>query len=290
MSKPVADPLEYYAHPGPMTDPQEHAGLFEGLPTDISALVQVVQGLLLHVFWAERYGVTLPEERKQEVNIRAVSHILARIQELDARPLTVARPLEKKLVGNCRDFSTLLCAMLRSQGVPARARCGFGAYFEPGHYEDHWVCEHWKKDEGRWVMVDAQLDQFQRQALKIQFDPLDVPPHQFLIAGKAWQLCRAGQADPDHFGILNMHGLWFIRGNVGRDLLSLNKLEILPWDGWGLIAKEEQDLSTEDVELLDHVAALTLAGNEAFSQVRSMYEDDGRWKKPASKDKLLEKI
>jgi len=41
-------------------------------------------------------------------------------------------------------------------------------------------------------------------------------------------MCRAGKENPDLFGILNMHGLWFIAGNVIRDLLSLNKTELLP--------------------------------------------------------------
>ena len=41
-------------------------------------------------------------------------------------------------MGNCRDFSTMLCTVLRYQNTPARARCGFGAYFLPDHYEDHW--------------------------------------------------------------------------------------------------------------------------------------------------------
>gem|GEM_PF-71644 len=275
-----ANPLEYYARPGLMTDPKEHAELFEGLPTEISALSQTVQGVLIHVFWAERYGVTLSDEREEEVNIRSVADMLARIRELDDRPLTVARPLEKRLVGNCRDFSTLLCAMLRYQGVPARARCGFGAYFLPDRYEDHWICEYWKADEQRWVMVDAQLDGFQREVLKIQFDPLDVPQDQFLTAGKGWLMCRAGQADPDSFGIFDMHGMWFIRGNVVRDLLSLNKIEILPWDGWGLAAKEEKDVSADDMALLDRIAKLTLAGNEAFSEIRSIYENDDRLHMP----------
>ena len=281
------DALEYYARPGPMTDPQEYAGLFDGLPTEIPALCRIVQGLLIHIFWAERYGVTLSEERKEEVQIRSVAHKLARIRELDDRPLTVARPLEKRLVGNCRDFSTMLCAMLRHQGVPARARCGFGAYFQPHHYGDHWVCEYWEADDQRWVMVDAQLDPLQCQVLEIQFDPLDVPPDQFLRAGKAWLMCRAGQADPDRFGIFDMHGMWFIRGNVVRDLLSLNRIEILPWDGWGLIAKEEQDISAEDIELLDRVATLTLAGNEAFSEVRSTYKNDDRLRIPPDWQPLL---
>jgi len=60
------DPLEYYARPGLMTDPQEQASSFGGLPTDMAALCQVVQGLLLHMFWVERYGVALSAERRQE--------------------------------------------------------------------------------------------------------------------------------------------------------------------------------------------------------------------------------
>jgi hypothetical protein len=34
----------------------------------------------------------------------------------------------------------LAAAMLRAQGTPARARCGFGGYFGSGAFEDHWVC------------------------------------------------------------------------------------------------------------------------------------------------------
>lgn len=281
MSDSFSNLLEYYAHTGLMTDPKEQTSLLDGLPTDIAALCQVVQGALVHIFWAERYGLILSDERKQEVELRTVPQMLARLQELDDRPLTLARPLERRLVGNCRHFSTLLCAILRHQGVPTRARCGFARYFMPNHFEDHWVCEYWKPDEGRWVMVDAQLDPFQQQALHIPFDPLDVPRDQFVTGGKAWQMCRAGQADPDQFGIFDMHGLWFIRGDLGRDVLALNKIEILPWDGWGLLCKDEAQMTQGDYEFLDHLAALTLAGDEAFPAIRSLYENDARLHMPS---------
>jgi len=274
------DPLEYYTRPGLMTDAQEQAGLLASLPTDLAALCQVVQGLLLHMLWAERYGVQLPPERRQETEIRHVAQKLRRIMELDASPLTVARPLERRVVSECRDFSTLLCAMLRYQGVPARARCGFATYFLPDHYEDHWVCEYWQAEEGRWVMVDAQIDQFQRQVLGIQFDPLDVPSDGFLPAGKAWLLCRAGQADPQKFGIFDMHGLWFIRGDLVRDVAALNKTELLPWDGWGLADKEDKDISPADLALLDQAATLTMADNRAFPALRALYENDARLRVP----------
>jgi hypothetical protein len=281
MSESITRPLEYYALPGLMTDPGEHAALFEGLPSELPALCQVVQGILLHIFWAERYGVELSEERKEEVNIRRVAEMLARIREMAAIPLTIPRPPEMKLVGNCRDFATMLCAMLRHQGVPARARCGFGAYFTPGKYEDHWVCEYWDADEARWTMVDAQLDALQRKALKIPFDPCDVPRDQFLVGGKAWHMCRSGEADPDNFGIFDLHGMGFIRGDLVRDLLALNKIEILPWDGWGVIAKRDEDLSADDVALLDRIAELTLVDDPPFAEVRAIFEEEGaRWRMP----------
>ena len=94
-------------------------------------------------------------------------------------------------------------------------------------------------------------------------------------------MCRTGQADPDHFGIFDMRGLWFIRGDLGRDFLALNKIEILPWDGWGLLSKHETQVTEDDREFLDRIAALTTAGDEALAQIRSIYENDARVHLPA---------
>jgi hypothetical protein len=281
MSESITNPLEYYPAHGPITDPGEGAALFKKLPTDVRELCEIVQGQILHLHWVERYGVEVTEEGQKEANLRFVSKQLERIMASADTPLSKSRPVEERIMGTCRDFSTFLCALLRSQGRPARARCGFGAYFTPGQYEDHWICEYWKADENRWVMVDAQLDEFQCKELGVTFDPRDVPADQFIIAGKAWQSCRSGQADQDQFGIFDMHGWWFIQGNLIRDLASLNKVELLPWDVWGCMRAEDQDLSKEDMELMDRAAALTLSDNSAFSEVRSFYLNDDRLKVPS---------
>jgi hypothetical protein len=217
--------LSYFAQPGGMTDPGSQAKLLEDLPAGIAGLCKLVQGTTVHIFWAERYGISLPPERQAEVQLRSLERRLKRTAELDPRPLTEARPLDRKIVGNCRDFTLLLVSILRRQGVPARARCGFGAYFLPDHYEDHWVCEYWNAIQSRWVLVDAQLDAFQCKELKVSFDPLDVPREQFIVGGRAWQLCRSGLVDPECFGIFDMHGLGFVRGNLVRDIAALNKVE-----------------------------------------------------------------
>ena len=272
--------LSYYAQPGVMTSGGAHAERFNGLPSETAALCEVVQGLLLHVHWAGAYGVTVPAQRQEEVQLRSAEEMLARMLALDDRPLTEARPVDRRLVGNCRHFSTFLCAILRHQGVPARARCGFGAYFKAGSFEDHWVCEYWNAAQSRWVMVDAQLDAVQRTVLKPSFDVLDVPRDQFVIAGDAWQRCRNGAADPQRFGIFDMRGRWFICGNVLRDLAALNRIELLPWDGWGLMSTLGTVLSADDLAQLDRVAALTLADNDQFVAMRAIYEGDDRLRVP----------
>ncbi|MBE2236602.1 MAG: hypothetical protein IAE81_02360 [Caldilineaceae bacterium] len=73
----------------------------------------MVQGVTVHVFWAKHYGLALTPAREAEVQLRTLEKRLARTFQLDARPLTEARPPAQRLVGNCRDFSLLLVALLR---------------------------------------------------------------------------------------------------------------------------------------------------------------------------------
>ena len=166
-----------------------------------------------------------------------------------------ARPLSKRAIGVCRHFSLLLVAMLRHKNIPARARCGFGSYFEKGKFIDHWVAEYWNGT--RWVMVDAQIDEVQRKLFRVDFDPLDVPRDRFLVAGNAWALCRAGNADPDAFGILDMHGWAFIAGNVVRDVAALNDVVMLPWDVWGIMPHLGATLDEAAFRRFDDVALRT---------------------------------
>ncbi len=275
--------LDYYAQPGPITHAGALAVHFDDLPNNLPELVKTLQGLMVHIFWTKAYGLDLSDERNTEVTLRQVKKQLTRMLDLDPAPFTRARPPERKLVGNCRDFSVMLTAILRHQGIPARARCGFGTYFIPNHYEDHWVCEYWNAGEKRWVLVDAQLDELMIEKMGIKFDPLDTPRDQFIAGGHAWQLCRSGTADPKDFGIFDMSGLWFVRGNLLRDFLSFNKMEILPWDGgWGYLEKQDTEATEEDIacETMDHIADLMLAGDGSFEEIRTLYETDARFPPP----------
>jgi hypothetical protein len=262
--------LDTYRTPVAMSDAGRQARLFDGLPHDVGGLAQVVQGLMVHEHIAPAYGLTLSPEQHAQAHLRSVEKILEIIAAQDRKPLPVARPAGERVVGVCRHFTLLHVAMLRAQGVAARARCGFGAYFVERMFIDHWVTEYWNEAQKRWVLVDAQLDGRQRELFKIGFDPLDVPRDQFLVAGQAWELCRAGKADPDSFAILDMHGQWLIAGNVIRDVAALNNHEMLPWDVWGAMARNDAEL---DLPLIDRLAELSHAPDEHPAELQAAYED-----------------
>ncbi len=264
-------PQGYYTSQGQISDPGDSAALFDNLPEDIPILVKIIQGLMLHVYWADRYGIHLNRIRKEETNLRLITDRIKKIKALSDAPLSQKRLLTQKTVGTCRDFTLLLTSILRHMGVPARARAGFGTYFTKGRYEDHWVCEYWEGESKRWVMVDPQLDTLQIETLSIDFNPLDMPREKFVTGGQAWLLCRSKQANPNQFGIFDMKGWDFIKGNVIRDFLALNKIEILPWDNFFLINTSYIKMNEEALGLIDRFASISTGADRDFLLCRAAF-------------------
>jgi hypothetical protein len=244
---------EKFASPGPMTG--DHHGLLAGLEGDIAELAAVGHGLMVHERVTEPYGITLDDADRATVHLRPVPTLLERVLAVSPAPLTTPRAPERRIAANCRHFTVLLVAALRARGVPARARCGFGAYFTPGFFEDHWVCEYWTGE--RWRLVDGQLDATQLGMFPIDFDVTDVPRDRFLVAGDAWVRYRKGAESPDSFGLSATEetGAWWIAGDVMRDAAALTKVELLPWDAWGAMPPPGAPF---DTGLFDELAAATL--------------------------------
>jgi hypothetical protein len=276
------DTLTYYAQPGPMTGAGRHAEALAGLPADIAALAKIVQGLAVHQYMADAYGFDVPEARKAESHIRTAGKILDCILALDDRPLTVTRPPEKRVVGVCHHFALLMTAMLRAKGIPARYRCGFGAFFNAPWFEDHVLCEYWNGAEARWIQIDPQLDTVWHDALKFKFDPQDVPRDQFLQSADAWTRCRSGKADAGKFGIFvgDLRGQWFIAASLIRDIAALNKMEMLPWDCWAIMPHPGQELDAGQLAFFDRLAALAAQPEASHPEVRALYEKDERVRVP----------
>ena len=276
------DTLDYYRRPGLLTAAGAHESALNELPGTVPELREAVHGLIIHPHLTWAYDGEHRPDHDETSNLRSAEQILGRLLA-DGRPVTEAREPAERLGGTCRHFTLLTVAALRAHGVPARARCGFGAYFPIDTMEDHWVAEYWNAAEGRWVMADAQIDARQRELFNLgpEFDLDDVPRDQFVVAGDAWRRCRAGDDDPKRYGLngINEFGDWWIASNLVRDVAALANLELLPWDDWGAMPGPEDDMSEDLLALFDELAAAT-ADPDTAADARARYEADDRIRVP----------
>lgn len=281
------DARTYYSQHSDLSDPKTYTHLYSGLPTTIPELCKIVQNSFVHLlilkFHGENaYKTTIEDlqERgrnlKEELNTVTIEEKLKIICHMNSSPLTVKRPPVERILGNCRDYALLLCSILRHQGIPARVRSGCEDYLTPDQdfYEDHYITEYWNTQETRWILVDPQVDEFQHELMKISINVHDVPRNKFVVAGKAWKWYRTQKADPHRFGIFGFTGPGYIRFKLVNDLASLNKEETMAWGGWGLAAAADEELSSEDYALLDHLADVTTRiDNSSFEEIRQLYRN-----------------
>jgi hypothetical protein len=264
----MADPIDY-ARPGPLTGlggipPAALAGI-TGEP---AAICGPVHGLVIQPDDAEAQG--LPGERVRENQLRPAGELIGVLLGLDPSPLDVPRGPQARVIGTCRHFAVISCALLRHRGIPARVRCGFATYFKPGWGLDHWITEYWHTGEGRWARIDSEII-----GQSVLAHPEDLRDGQFLTGGEAWQAFRQGRIDAARFGVpgTSNWGPGEIRGNAIRDLAALNKVETLPWDEWGRMDASYHGRTGADYdELLDTVAAVCAAGDPAA--VAGLYARD----------------
>lgn len=174
------------------------------------------------------------------------------------------------MVGTCRHFALLSCALLRYRGIAARVRCGFATYFQSGQGLDHWITEY-QNGDGRWVRIDSEI-----LGGTVLDHPGDLRPGEFLSGGEAWAAFRRGEIDAARFGVYGT-GNWGpaeIRGNAVKDLAALNKVEMLPWDEWGRMTAAYRGETGEDYdELLDEIAAVCAADDPAAAARLYAHDD-----------------
>lgn len=255
----LVDEREYFAAFGPTSDIDRHAERIAALPFDPAALGEIVRGILIHNWTAETNGITFSPERNGMRTFGA-GPTLDRILEIDSSPLDQPRPRDERLIGYCYHFALLHCALLRAKGVPSRTRCGFASYLADGKWTDHWVVEFW--DGNEWRLNDPQIG----------LDPLSYDD--FRDGVRAWQLCRAGDADPGDHGVGELWGWDELRGSLVNDLGSLNKVEIGDWDWCEPLRVEPLDQPHPDIDVhLDDIASLATQG-VPMTELRIAFEHD----------------
>lgn len=268
--------IDAYSTQSHVTDPGGMDYLFADLPAEIPELRRIASGLVTHYRADDLHAVGIPEERVQEINTRNVEPMLRRIIELDDHPLATERPKGQRLVGCCRDFTVLFVALLRHQGIPARARVGFAGYFVKDWFLDHEVAEVWDESEDRWRLIDPEVpDTFVDPSDETVIDAMDVPRDRMQVGGEAWARCRAGQANPERYvvdpglEIPVTRGWLQLRHNLVQDLAALNKREMILWDTWGIL--DDDPIPDEQAELLDGIATLTRQENPSLVEIESLY-------------------
>ncbi len=286
--------LEFYSSHSELSNPGKFAKSFDNLPESIDELCKVVQNTISHIFWIKEknnYGFTPKDvvekgrDPNKELNLRSIEEKLDAYYSFEETPFTQPRDNINRVIGNCRDFALLLVSMLRHKDIPARVRSGAGKYFfpdDPNRFEDHYICEYWDKEEKRWIMVDSQIDDFQRKALKLEMNTLDIPCDKFLDAGRTWKEFRTGNFEPERFGIGEWRGEMFVLNKLLMDLASLNKIEVLAWDCWGICAKVD-NIKTMGYEIFDELAEKISNVNEpeVFFELKGLLEKDSRYSLPA---------
>ncbi len=266
----------FYTAQSVFSDPGVFAPRYADLPAEPVRLAEAARGLMIHRLEGGIFGYEIPRDRlHHDAETRYVDDILRIILDRDDAPLHRPRAVADRFVGVCRDFSLLFCSFLRHFGVPARVRNGFADYLGPdGFHYDHVVTEYRDPDRG-WLLADAQLlDPRVAAAHGIDFDPMDVPRDRFLVSGVAWRRVRAGEADPDTFGLPDVvPGEWWLANNLRLDLAAINRAEPLLWDVWGPDPGPFGEMTDAVRELFDEVARLT--GDEVpFAAARARFARD----------------
>lgn len=261
----------------PYSDPGRHADLVDVLPTDLAGLSAVARNVIVHY---RASGEQLPEQSRGDVNARWLEQILAVDQTRHPMPLDVPRASTERVQGCCRDHTLFCVGALRQRGRTARSRVGFAGYFEDGFHHDHVIVE--VLEGARWRRFDPELDGTS-DAVPDHLDIAAGPDSPLQTAAEAYRLMRAGEIDPDTYGVdrsTPLRGDWFIEGYVIYELAHRYGDELLLWDRWGAMPGPGTADATEVTAVLDRVSALLVAadaGDEAAeTELEQLYRSDPR--------------
>lgn len=264
----------FYQSHSIITEPLNLSYLFDDVPKKPRIICETLHRFMINSEYPDLYGIKMPNQRKDESYLLFVSKMLERVLQINGSDLfTQRKPLER-LFANSRDFAVVLCSILRSKGVPSRVLCGFSSYTSQDSFcPSHWICEYWHEEAGRWVKVDASIDPVLQDYLHMDFDTCDIPEDKYYKSEDVWIECANKQLDDSMFGYDNNSGLGFIRGNLIRNFVSLNKYEVLPWDNlWGF--RSRKDITKTEHDKLDDISRVTAGDSDTFNELRTLFETD----------------
>jgi hypothetical protein len=116
----VADAIDY-AVPGPLTDlASVSPSALEHIPSEPVDVCRPAHTLVIQP--SDAKALDLPNDRFSENQLRPAAALLGALLALDPAPLDVPRGPDLRVIGTCRHFAVLSCALLRYRGIAAPGR------------------------------------------------------------------------------------------------------------------------------------------------------------------------
>jgi len=259
--------LDRFRHFSTYSDPGGYAFLYEGLPTTPEGISQIIHTQLIHPAAARATGIKLTnEQERDELNLLTVTEILTKLQQRRPTGLSTDRKPDQRVVTNCRGHALIMASVLKSQGVPARLRCGFAPYLMDGFSCDHTVLEAWIDE--RWRLMDADATNEYVRDRGYNFDVYDMPPEMFNLAGEAWLRARQRLDPAERYGIPDGRRGWpFLHTALIRDMLALFGQEVAVWT-----RPQFKSMPDEEVQpTLDRIAELTAKPDQNWDELKQLY-------------------
>ena len=275
-----------YTYPGLYQD-----GLKNDLPDDVRKIGDLVRKNFIHRTTLQDGNVgtnadlkfgdmkQVPWWRQPEDDILTTSAaMLAELYHRDQRGFVNDRAPKDKLVLTCRYVAIMTASILKSKGIPARARAGNASYFDMGSLgdisTDHWITQYWAEKENRWITIDVDGS----WSLSKKFDPYDMPEGSFDFPADAWLDIRSGRVGPEHFHNAKPEkGAIVVFWSLFYDFHCLMNSEILyiygAAGGYGSYEKFPK-LTKEELEKIDNLAHLMQKPDENFDELVKIWETD----------------
>jgi hypothetical protein len=279
--------LNHYLQFGVYTNPGCYKqDLIDNLPNDIRKIGLLVRKQCIHRVTLRngnigtnkdlRYGdmQKVPWYRQPEDDIfPTASAMLAELYRRDERGFVLDRKEEDRLVVTCRFVSILMASILKSKGIPARARSGFAPYFNlfGNKTADHWINQYWDDKEKRWITidVDASLEDY------IQFDRYDIPEGKFDFSAEAWLKVREGKVDGKHFwNAGGFDGLVVIAWELFYDFHCLMNSEIIYLHHPEIaMLNNFKNIKEPELKKIDKLAKLMMRLDDNFEELQKIWSE-----------------
>jgi hypothetical protein len=207
--------------------------------------------------------------------------MLAELYRRDPCGLVLDRNPADKLVLTCRFVAVLMAGILKSKGIPARARSGHVGYWlnrdTPDETSgDHWINQYWHTGQERWVTIDVD------GSLNLtRFDPYDIPANRFNFPAPAWLGIRTGKLDPQRFMFADgTRGAIVVFWALFADFHSLMNSEIIYFHRtvYGT-PKRFAALTPAELEQIDQMAGLMCDPDKNFDQLCQTWETNREFRR-----------